>query len=29
MRKVLIVREVDIRRKAFGLAVCMPHSAAT
>lgn len=29
MRKVLVVREVDTRRKAPGLAVCMLHSAAT
>jgi len=29
MRKVLVVREVDTRRKALGLAVCLLHSAAT
>ena len=29
MRKVLVVREVDARRKASWLAICMPHSAAT
>lgn len=29
MRKVLVVREVDTRRKAFELAVCALHSAAT
>lgn len=29
MREVLVVREVDTRRKAARLAVCMLHSAAT